>query len=175
MSDRQQHWSEEQFSNYVMGLDADPAVCVHLDECAACREELDRFQESIASFSQMSLEWSERHGSRGVPERVSRPYPNWLPTAGWAVAAGLAVGVGLPLAMQHRTTDGTAEVARASTAIEGTQVASVEDENSAAAIARDNLMMMAVANELNRADPTPIAYGTRTPQEQKRRARAREE
>jgi hypothetical protein len=175
MTNNQPHWTDEQFSGYVLGLTQDGKAGEHLDRCAQCREELERFRSSVASFSSMSLEWSERRSSTLSAQPIARPVPVWLPTAAWAMAAAVAIGLGLPSAI-HRRDTGTATVASTQTA-QPTQIASVEsensDENSPAAIARDNQLMMAVAAELNRTDPMP--YTAPSAGRQKRRGQARED
>ena len=170
------HWTEERFSDYVLGLTTGHEANLHLDRCAICREELDRFQESIASFNQVSMAWSERRAHGIARERAVKPAFAWFPTAAWALAAGLALAVGLPMAMEHRQEPAAIHVAQVHSQDEmgSTQIASVGDENSPAAIERDNKMMMAVADELNRADPTPAIYGVPAAQHDKRQAQARE-
>jgi hypothetical protein len=168
------HWTDEQFSDYVLGATMDREVSLHLETCAVCREELDRFQESVLSFNQVSMAWSERRSDARASDLEFETKLGWLPTVAWAMAAGLAVAVGLPMALNRPATQPAVHVARVASEAEGTQIASVGDENSAAAIERDNKLMMAVAVELNSADPTPVVYGARTPQGAKAQGQARE-
>lgn len=164
------HWTDEQFSNYMIGLAVEPAAMQHLDVCAVCRAEAEQFQSSIESFNDLTLEWSERrpYARALVPE--VKPGFGWLPTAAWAMAAAVVFSVGLPMALQHRAASVEDRPAMAQPG--AAQVASIADENSAAAIARDNKLMMAVAYELDRTDPLPMDYGVAAPAGHKRQAGA---
>jgi hypothetical protein len=161
----QPHLNPDQFSTYVAGLTVDHSVSLHLDTCDACRGEVDRFRQSLASFSEIGLVWAETKSETGrkaidrAQPRTTRPPFVWLPTAAWAAAAALAVTLGLSLSVGHRPAEATDQVALNSTAPmlsqPGSGSANAPDENSPAAIARDNALMLAVAQELDRADAAP--------------------
>ncbi|SNS47605.1 hypothetical protein SAMN05421770_1011137 [Granulicella rosea] len=161
------HWTEDDFSNYMIGLEVAPAVMRHLDICAACSAEARNFQLSIESFNDVTLEWSEnRPYARALVPETKPSFGGWLPSAAWAVAAAVVFSVGLPMALQHRN---ASVEDRPANVQPDTQVASLADENSAAAIDRDNKLMMAVAFELDRADPQPVGFGEITASKEHKR------
>jgi hypothetical protein len=89
------HWSNEQFSAALLG-EADVEAQQHLDECAACREELERArvalarmrEEAAAGAAQPDMFWQRQRAE--IHERMRAEA---VPTRGivWATAAAMAV------------------------------------------------------------------------------------
>ncbi len=135
-----------------MGEVPSDEVKTHLEGCAACLEELERFRESVGSFNMASLAWSEEKSeglpalrptakTKGAKADVGRS-PRLIPALSVAVALVLLlVGVAVPVQRMHLST------------LHDADVASVADDdpaglNSPEQIAKDNELMADVNYEL---------------------------
>jgi hypothetical protein len=153
------HLSDEQFTELLLG--GRPAwVQVHLQECAACREEAARVGGAIGDFSEQSRLWAERRAAAQLmPVRERRSAALWLvrPQAwvGGALTIALAVGVGLTLQREHtrRAHDAVATVQADSKVQAGATV-------QAATLKSDNALLTAIDGELRADESTPASlYG----------------
>jgi hypothetical protein len=141
-----EHLSDDAFVELSLGESPNAKVAAHLENCAACREELDRFQESVGSFEMASLAWSEEKSGELPALRpaankadATRPSPRLI----WVTAMLLAIGVAVPATKMHFSTLHEAEVRDASVADED-----VAGLNSPEQIAKDNQLMADVNFEL---------------------------
>jgi hypothetical protein len=145
------HLNDEQFTAYLLDAGSDPAGTAHLASCAICQEELKLFRQSVSSFNNVTLAWSESRPLAQI-RKATPPSRAWSPTAAWALAACLMLVAALSVAW-HNGQD------RHSLASHPTN-GSTHEENSEAEIARDNQLMTEVNLEINRQEPSPISeYG----------------
>jgi hypothetical protein len=87
------HLTDEQFAECAFGGGEIPAEAAsHLQQCAACREELAKFRASVESFNQVSMAWSESRPAESLRGRVrtEKAQPRWA-VVSWALAGCLAV------------------------------------------------------------------------------------
>lgn len=109
------HLTEEQFSDYVVGLSTE-AMDLHVEQCAACRAEVLRVQDAVSMFAEAGREWSTlRPAAMPAAEaaRSIRRRSMWLtlrPVAGFAVAAVAVFSVTFST---HRAPAATSPVALA--------------------------------------------------------------
>ena len=167
-----QHLTEEEFADYLIGLST-PTVRTHLLECGACRDEMEGFGASLASFNQTSLAWSREQaaahpihiepqsaGSSRTGRRV------WQ--SGWAAsfaAAVLVFAVALPMVLTygHGKFVDTASNSPAPAAV--TTPAVQPQQEDAAVIADDNQMMTAIDAEISQPEVSPVeSFATFRPQ-----------
>ena len=145
------HLNDEQFTAYLLDAGSDPAGTAHLASCAICQEELKLFRQSVSSFNNVTLAWSESRPLAQI-RKATPPSRAWSPTATWVLAACLMLVAALSVAW-HNGQD------RHSLASHPTN-GSAHAENSEAEIARDNQLMTEVNLEINRQEPSPISeYG----------------
>lgn len=93
----EQHLTEEQFSDFVLGLSTE-AMDLHVEQCEACRAEALRVQDAVGMFAEAGREWSTLHPAMPAAEaaRSIRRRSLWLslrPAAGFAAAAAVVFGV----------------------------------------------------------------------------------
>jgi hypothetical protein len=158
------HLTEEEFADYLIGLST-ATVRTHLLECGACRDEMESFGASLASFNQSSLAWSREQAAahpihiepKAVPQTTARPV--WH--AGWA--AGLAAVLVFAMVLTHGR--GThIDTASNSPAAAITPAAQPQQED-AAVIADDNQMMTAIDAEISQPEVSPVeSFATFRPQ-----------
>ena len=151
-----QHLGEEEFADYLLGLST-AAVHAHLLECGECREEMESFGASLASFNQSSLAWSREqaaaqqiHIEAQAGTRKRKPQFVWQ--AGWAVAAAAVLVFAMAL-MHGHTGHGT--VASNTTAPVVSPTAAVPASDSAE-IHSDNQMMAAIDAEISQPEVSPV-------------------
>jgi len=159
------HLTEEEFSDYLLGLST-ASTRTHLLECAHCREEMESFGVSLASFNQASLAWSREQAAthpihiKAQPAAGRWPRPYWQ--AGWAglaAAAVLTFAVALPVALMH---EHAAHPAGAS----APETIAAQPQEDAAVIADDNQMMTAIDAEISQPDISPVeSFATFRPQQ----------
>jgi hypothetical protein len=146
------HLNDDQFTDCLIGTEPGVEAAAHLRECATCREELARFGMSVNDFNSAALGWSESRPAvslRGasVGQQGRRRF---FAVASYALAACLMLGVGVEVAVHHE--QGTRPAAVAS--LSGSQ------EDSAAQIAQDNKLLMAVDVAIRSDDRSLVqAYG----------------
>lgn len=86
------HLTEEQFSDYIVGLSTE-AMDLHVEQCSACRAEVLRVQDAVSMFAEAGREWSTvRPAAMPAAEaaRSIRRRSMWItlrPVAGFAAAA----------------------------------------------------------------------------------------
>jgi anti-sigma-K factor RskA len=158
------HLNDDQFMECAIGEEPGVEAAAHLRECEACREELARFGMSVSSFNSAARAWSE---ARPVAARTegrgywtARPF---FAMASGMVAACLVLGLGMEAVWHHEQggRPGTAASVRGS------------QEDSAAQIAQDNQMLMAVDVATRSDDRSPVLEYGLAP-ESNDRARTRE-
>jgi len=153
-----QHLGEEEFADYLLGLST-AAVHAHLLECGECREEMESFGASLASFNQSSLAWSREqaaaqqiHIEAQAGTRKRKPQFVWQ--AGWAVAAAAVLVLAMALMHGHA---GHSTVASNETApVAAVAVAPVSDSAESNEIAEDNQMMAAIDAEISQPEVSPV-------------------
>ena len=159
MTHQTHHLTEAEFADYLIGLSSASAH-MHLLECAQCREEMESFGASMASFNQASMEWSREqaaahpiHIETQAPGRRSTPRTHWQTGwAGLAVAAVLAVAVALPMALMHEHAAHPAIAANPAP-----QAApAAQPQEDASVIAEDNQMMTAIDTEISQPEVSPV-------------------
>ncbi len=143
------HLNDDQFAA-SLDQGGDPSVEKHLAECLQCRLELESFRNSIGSFNRASLSWSERQPARQGHFGSQRPA--WLSFLAWGAA--LCCVLLLVFSVAHdrfKSADKSGMDAVAARRYE---------PDSAAEIAKDNLLMLQVTSELNRREASPVSeYG----------------
>lgn len=158
------HLNDDQFMECAIGEEPGVEAAAHLRECEVCREELARFGMSVSSFNRAAQAWSEarpvevRTAGRGY--RAARPF---FAMASGMVAACLVLGLGMEAVWHHEQggRPGTAA------SVSGPQ------EDSAAQIAQDNQLLMAVDMATRSDDRSPVLEYGLAP-ESNDRARTRE-
>jgi hypothetical protein len=161
------HLTEEEFSDYLLGLST-ASTRTHLLECAHCREEMESFGTSLASFNQTSLAWSREQAAahpihiEAKPAAGRWPRPYWVSGwAGLAAAAVLAFAVALPVTLMH---EHAAHPAIASNP--APEATTAQPQEDAAVIADDNQMMTAIDAEISQPDVSPVeSFATFRPQQ----------
>ena len=144
------HLNNEQFAAHLLDPAEEQAAAAHLRDCAMCREELERFKQSVDSFNHVSLAWSE---ARPVLQsrKVAPSSRRWFLGAAWAFAACLLLLIGFSATLHHRD--------RNSISSHSTDNITHE-EDSETEIARDNQLMIEVTGEINRREQSPaLEYG----------------
>jgi anti-sigma factor RsiW len=157
-----QHLTEEEFADYLLGLSSD-ATRTHLLECGACREEMESFGASLASFNQSSLAWSreqaaaqQMHIEVQTGARRAKPQFGWQ--AGWAAAAALVFAV----ALLHGHAGHNTVASNQKAPVAAVAVTPVADSSE---IAEDNQMMAAIDAEISRPEVSPVElFATFRPQ-----------
>ena len=134
----------------AIGEEPGVEAAAHLRECEACREELARFGMSVSVFNSASRAWSEARPvevrTEGRGYRAARPF---FAMASGMVAACLVLGVGVEAVLHHEQGGRP-----------GTAVSSGPQEDSAAQIAQDNQLLMAVDVATRSDDRSPVQeYG----------------
>lgn len=160
------HLNDDQFMECAIGEEPSLEAAAHLRECEACREELARFGMSVSSFNSAAQAWSEslpamsvRGASVGQQRyRASRPL---FAAASYALTACLMLGVGFEV-VHHEQGGRSGSVS----------TASAPQEDSAAQIAQDNQLLMAVDVAIRSDDRSPVQEYGLAP-ETNSRARAR--
>jgi predicted anti-sigma-YlaC factor YlaD len=146
------HLNDDQFMECAIGVEPGVEAAAHLRECEACREELARFGMSVSSFNSAARAWSESLPAMSVElqgYRASRPF---FAVASYALAACLMLGLGFEV-VHH-------EQATRSATVGSVSVSSVSQEDSAAQIAQDNQLLMAVDVAIRSDDRSPVQeYG----------------
>ena len=151
MNSKLNHLNDEQFMECAIGEEPGVEAAAHLLECEACREELARFGMSVSSFNSAARAWSEarpvevRTAASGY--RAGRPF---LAMASGMVAACLILGLGVVAVSHHEQGGRVGTVASVS----------APQEDSAAQIAQDNQLLMAVDVAIRSDDRSPVLeYG----------------
>ncbi|MFZ5805366.1 MAG: hypothetical protein ACOY7U_11040 [Acidobacteriota bacterium] len=99
---RTAHVSEEELEALLVG-EANPGVLDHLDSCAACQEELKKWQAFLAAGSQWLPQAQTRHRVRQQAAMQAfhrRPLRWWVPLA---AAAALVVALSLGIRSGDKT------------------------------------------------------------------------
>jgi hypothetical protein len=92
------HLTEKQFAKCAAGL-ADRALSLHLEECAACRAELDRFSGAVSLFRDAV---HRRVDSRPKPVISAQTPSRRVSTLRWAWVTAAAVAFVIPLLLSQR-------------------------------------------------------------------------
>ena len=148
---RMGHLTDEQFAELLGGATSDASAQVHLESCAACREELHVVGSALTDLNVASLRWAERRALR--IERPSQWRLNWSALPGWgaAMASVLVLGVALGAHIENR--EQTAVVRPAAHAVE----APSEDE-----LAQDNRLLRSIDSELTEQVGAQVASAEET-------------
>jgi hypothetical protein len=115
-----------------------------------CREELERFKQSIDNFNHVTLVWS---AARPVPQnhKVILTTRSWFSTAAWAFAACFLLLIGFSVNLHHQDPNNISSYATDNIA---------HRDDSETEIARDNQLMTEVNLEINRREQSPaLEYG----------------
>ncbi|WP_263378810.1 anti-sigma factor [Granulicella paludicola] len=149
----QHHLTDEQFADSFLGGVVPAEVQAHLDGCEACRQELNGFAQSMDSFSEVAMAWSEAQPTfspRSLtigPVKVVTSRRHILAHAGWVLAGVLVLAVSVP-AIWHREHQAVAVRQPAPLAVQ---------EDSAEQILQDNDLMQSVDVALQADDPSPFS------------------
>jgi hypothetical protein len=151
----------------MMGEEASAATQAHLMTCAACREELGRFQDSVSDFGLASLAWSEARSAE-LPELGPAPtkpgVERFYPVVSWTLvsctlAALLLAGLVVPV---RTYIEGRHELHAAN---QGASGGTLDDDaaamNSPEQIAADNELLANVRFELSRSQASLLAATAR--------------
>ena len=151
------HLNDDQFLECAIGEEPGVEAAAHLRECEVCREELARFGMSVSSFNRVARAWSE---ARPVAVRTEgRGY--WTARPFFALAAGmvaacLVLGLGMEAVLHHEQGGRPGMVA----SVSGGDGLGDSQEDSAAQIAQDNQLLMAVDVAIRSDDRSPVQeYG----------------
>ena len=147
-----EHVDDDGFAELSLNEAPDAKTAAHLESCAACREELARFRDSVESFSMASLAWSEEKSEALPALRPSAKVkgakaggngtPRLVPALSFAAVLGLLViGLTVPMQKMHVV------------ALHHGDTAHLADDdpaglNSPEQIAKDNQLMADVNYEL---------------------------
>ena len=152
------HLSDQQFSEYALGMEPAASTAAHLAQCTACTEELARFSAAMTEFSAAALSWSEAQSPVSLRQLALKPSPRpRFAIASWALAAGFLCAAGVSM-VAHRDHRGAADVTSAAA------VASVSEDAdcSETEIAQDNKLMQDVNMAIGDGEPSPFTqYGLR--------------
>lgn len=147
------HLSDEQFSDFALGMEPAGDAAAHLSACSECTEELARFSASMTEFSAAALGWSESRSPMSLRQLgvKASPRPRFA-VASWALAAGLvfSVGVSMVTHREHRDAADTGSAAIASPAGEVADCSETE-------IAQDNKMLRDVNMAIGDGEPSPFS------------------
>jgi len=94
------HWTEVDFKHWLYGL-KDPDA--HVEQCAECREEMQRLVEQRRRIQSAVPEVSEDFLAgqrRNIYRRLEEPAPRWAMLR-WALSAATLVVVALGLTLEH--------------------------------------------------------------------------
>jgi len=151
------HLTEEEFADYLLELSTASARA-HLLECAQCRDEMESFGASLASFNQTSMAWSREqaaaHPIHIAPQPAAGRWPRPYWQTGWAglaAAAVLAFAVALPVVLHERASH---SAVASNPAVESPGAAQPQED--ASVIAEDNQMMTAIDAEVSQPDISPV-------------------
>jgi hypothetical protein len=146
------HLSNEQFSEYALGMEPVGDAADHLSHCDKCRQELARFSASMTAFSSAALSWSESRSPMSLRQLGLKtlPRPRYA-VVSWALAAGLLFSVGVSM-VTHRQHPAAADVG--SMAV-GPSVGNMAD-CSEAEIAQDNKLLQDVNMAIDTGEPSPF-------------------
>lgn len=166
---RNAHLTDEQFSDYVLGL-ASAEVEAHIAQCPPCYAEVAELKSSIATFSSASHMWSASQPapSLGAMRRKALLY-SMRPVAGFAMAVVAVISVAIPVGRSQREAARPAEVQTAAVAAPAApQVTEADDAPIAVApkpvhtarlvaaslpresesVQQDNAIMSAISDEI---------------------------
>lgn len=133
-----QHLTDEQFANLLAGDHTDTAARIHVESCAACRQELTSLGAVVGDLSYASLRWAEQRASRiHIPSRWVLNWnamPGWGATLAGVLLFGFAIGAHMQLNQQG------AVVAQQ------TQTISAPSDDE---LAQDNNLMLSIDSELS--------------------------
>jgi hypothetical protein len=147
------HLSDEQFSDYALGMEPAGDAAAHLSVCAECTEELARFGAAMTEFSAAALGWSESRSPMSLRQLGPEASPrSRFALASWALAAGflLAVGVSGVAHWGHRDAIDVNSAGIASPAGE-------VGDCSEAEIAQDNKLLRDVNMAIGEETPSPFS------------------
>jgi hypothetical protein len=159
MKPSDQHLTDDQFENFLIGESA-PPVAAHVAACPHCCAKYEAFQSVLTDFNQSTLDWA--HSRIAPSTRLQRPSAaperRWFSTSAYAFAAAILVLVTFFawFTSQHR--HGT-EVSR--TASSTFQPAADSSNAGQPAqdpqVAADNNLMAEIDSALDQPDPVPTA------------------
>ena len=144
------HLNDEQFTAHLLDPAGEQAAAMHLKDCSICREELERFKQTIDSFNHVTLAWSEARpvASNHKAAPTSR---RWILGTAWAFVACLLLLIGFSVNFHQRNRNAISSHPTDNVA---------HREDSETEIARDNQLMNEVAGEINRREQSPaLEYG----------------
>ena len=148
------HLTDEQLTDLLMGENP-PAVREHLDACAACAQEAERFSGAIGAFQQETRLWAERRAAslpRLTADREAA-FAWWHRPQAWmaaALAIALAAGVGFSIHNSHERGVQQQVIAKVA----------VPPVVTAETLKADNELLAAIDGELRADSSTPASeYG----------------
>ena len=139
------HLTDEQFAELLAGNKNDEHARLHVESCAACRQELAAMTAAVGDLNFASLRWAER---RALDIQAPSQWTlNWHALPGWGatMAAVLIFGVALGAHMQVRNS------------VAALQPAHTASAPSADELAEDNQLMRSINNELSEQGPQLVA------------------
>jgi hypothetical protein len=147
------HLSDEQFSEYALGMEPAGSAAAHLSQCDKCTEELARFSASMTEFSAAALGWSESRSPMSLRQLglKASPRPRFA-VASLALAAGFLLTVGVST-VTHRDRRSAADNGSATVASSADAVA----DCSEAEIAQDNKLLQDVNMAIGSGEPSPFS------------------
>lgn len=130
------HLTDEQFAELLAGNKSDTCAVLHVENCAACRDELSSLGAAVGDLNFASMRWAERRASR--IETPSSWALNWnaLPL-GATVAGVLMFGVAIGAHMQTSN--------QIEPALRPAHALSAPSDD---VVAQDNSLMRSIDNEL---------------------------
>jgi hypothetical protein len=171
MENQQSHLSDEQFSDLLCGANS-PAIKAHLEACAQCAEEADKFSLALGSFEQQSRLWAERRAA-SQPILVSHRQPAfpWLhrPQAWTAAALAIALAAGIGVAVRNDVSGHKDQPRVAQQQIATSKPAPAVSQ---ATLKADNELLSAIDGELRSDASAPAAMYGLTSTSRSARARA---
>ena len=156
MSQKTQHLTEDDLTDYLIDPAGESATEHHLAACTDCHAKLEAFRLSMVSFSSLSLEWCEQRSITTPLRPAATPAARWIPTTmpGWsaALAAALLLAIAVPMDLHVKSHQPS------------TQADAGIDQDSEAQIQQDNQLMRAVSLEINRREPSPLVAANESTQ-----------
>lgn len=132
------HLTDEQFAELLAGGNSDSYASLHLESCAACRQELTSMATAVGDLNFASLRWAEQRAARiAVP---SRWMLNWYALPGWGATMAAVLLFGVALGAHMQTTS------RVEPALQPAHRVAAPSENE---LAEDNQLMRSIDNELS--------------------------
>lgn len=166
------HLTEDELDDVLMEL-AEPAVLQHAESCAECSLRVAEFRESMASFNQATLAWSEARSNSLPPETVNAQGRGWLLgnvrwNHRWTYAGGALAGLAMLLA--GAVHDRAAAPGDQQASAPGADYYSARQQE----ISNDNAMLSAISAELYQPVAIPDSLSDEVSSERRGAGRLRQ-